>query len=212
MTLSDVQIVTGISILVSGYYSATHHGMSGYHWKMMVRIAWFSSVTHLGALSCLRTYLHENKVKLGSRLALMGSLAVMLIYATFTTSDGRFADDLPAICFLDISKSPTRHANGDVLVSVLLLIYNIVLRVVKLSQRLSVRWLTKAQVKWSSQVKRRVARLLEHLATPKRSRNFEATAYIIFIQPALASLVLLKTYYFLYSSAVAEVRFSPVLF
>ncbi|KAM7183811.1 hypothetical protein V8F33_013348, partial [Rhypophila sp. PSN 637] len=67
LALSDAQIVTGLGILISGYCSASR-GMSGYNWKMLVRVAWFSTITHLAALSCLRTYLHRNKLKRAIRL------------------------------------------------------------------------------------------------------------------------------------------------
>ena len=206
MALSDVQIVTGIAILISGYYSATR-GLSGYHWKMMVRVAWFSTITHLAALSCLRTYLHEYKFKRAIRLLLMLCLAVMLIVATLVTADGRFSDDLPAACFLNVSKSPTRLENLDVVVAVLLLIYNILLRGLKLHRAVAEGWSLRLRRGFVRLLARPAARpVLAYVASIDGYRRLKMATYIIFVQPMLASLVLAKTYYQLYTSTVAEVR------
>ncbi|KAK0724278.1 hypothetical protein B0H67DRAFT_567570 [Lasiosphaeris hirsuta] len=205
MALSDVQIVTGIAILVSGYYSATR-GMSGYHWRMMVRVAWFSTITHLAALSCLRTYLHENKFTREIRLLLMGCLAVMLIVATLVTADGGFSDELPVICFLNISKSPTALQNSDVLAAVFLLIYNIILRGLKLHQAVAEGRSLKIRQWFVRRLARPVAMVvLEYVASTDEHRMRKRAIYIFLVQPMLASLVLAKTYYLTYTSTIGEI-------
>ncbi|KAK3331552.1 hypothetical protein B0H66DRAFT_614152 [Apodospora peruviana] len=113
MNLSDLLIVSGIFILVSGYYAGTR-GLSGYHWKMMVRVAWFSTITHLAALSCLRTHLYQNQVKRFLRLILIGILAVMVITVTMATADVNFSDARPAICFLRLPRHLSNLENLDV--------------------------------------------------------------------------------------------------
>ena len=50
--LSDQQLVTGISILVTGY--AQTCAIDGYHFMILVAMAWFSSTTHLSTLVVLR--------------------------------------------------------------------------------------------------------------------------------------------------------------
>jgi len=204
MALSDVQIVSGIALLVSGYYSATR-GMSGYHWKMMVRVAWFSTITHLGALSCLRSYLYQNQFKRTVRLFFMGCLAVMLIHATLATADIGMHNDMPAVCFLNISQSPTGLKDLDVVVSVLILGYNIFLRILKLhrttSQRLSpvvkrlFRFLARPIIKF----------ILARLTCTNRYRALRLAIYMTIVQPCVACLVLAKTYYLMYTSMLAEV-------
>jgi hypothetical protein len=50
--LSDQQLVTGIAILVTGY--AQTCTIDGYHFMILVAMAWFSSTTHLSTLVVLR--------------------------------------------------------------------------------------------------------------------------------------------------------------
>ncbi len=51
-TFSDLQLVSSISLLVSGY-SQFGCGLETFHWRIAVDLAWFSS-THLTKLTCLR--------------------------------------------------------------------------------------------------------------------------------------------------------------
>jgi len=95
MMMSDLQIISGIAILVSGYATLTSP-LSVYHWGVIVRLAWFSTITHLAALTCLRTYLFQNQSKRPVRLFLMGSLALLLL--TAVAFSGR------------IDLDPTQHA------------------------------------------------------------------------------------------------------
>jgi hypothetical protein len=50
--LSDQQLVTGIAILLTGY--AQTCTIDGYHFMILVAMAWFSSTTHLSTLVVLR--------------------------------------------------------------------------------------------------------------------------------------------------------------
>lgn len=50
--LSDQQLVTGITILITGY--AQTCTIDGYHFMILVAMAWFSSTTHLSTLVVLR--------------------------------------------------------------------------------------------------------------------------------------------------------------
>lgn len=117
--------------MTSGYYAVTQ-GLSGYHWKMVTRIAWFSTITHMAALSCLRTYLYKSPVKRGLRLFLMGLLSIMVITGTMAQADIHFRNNRPAICFLRVPRPNQNSNNLDVVFSVVLLIYNIILRALKL--------------------------------------------------------------------------------
>lgn len=80
--MRDAQIVTGLAILI-GAYSEVNCGLSIFHWHMVVRLAWFASVTHLTTLTFLRRYIHDNRgiriFRLFFMLALMLMLAVALI-------------------------------------------------------------------------------------------------------------------------------------
>ncbi|KAK9847314.1 hypothetical protein MYU51_019581 [Penicillium brevicompactum] len=58
LSMSDVQIITGISIIVSGA-AQLKCGISTHQWQVLVYLAWFSSLTHLSCLTLLRNCLHQ---------------------------------------------------------------------------------------------------------------------------------------------------------
>ncbi|KAK1671440.1 hypothetical protein BDP55DRAFT_295117 [Colletotrichum godetiae] len=76
--MSDVQIVMGLGVLISGFHGLLRT-LSGYHWLMITNIAWFSAVTHLGALSHLRNYYYIHKSRRLWRSPLIFSVALMLV-------------------------------------------------------------------------------------------------------------------------------------
>jgi hypothetical protein len=82
--MSDAQIVTGLSILIGGF-SQINCGLSIFHWHMVVRLAWFSSVTHLTTLTFLRRYIQDNGAIRILRLVLMLVLMLMLAVALIPT-------------------------------------------------------------------------------------------------------------------------------
>ncbi|KFY02164.1 hypothetical protein V490_00594 [Pseudogymnoascus sp. VKM F-3557] len=84
LAMSDAQIVTGISILAGGF-SQLNCGLSIFHWHMVVRLAWFSSVKHLTTLTFLRRYIHDNHAVRMLRLVLMLALTLMLAVALIPT-------------------------------------------------------------------------------------------------------------------------------
>lgn len=53
LAFSDQQVLTGISILASGF-SQLCLGISAYHWQTVVNLAWLSSMTHLITLTSLK--------------------------------------------------------------------------------------------------------------------------------------------------------------
>jgi hypothetical protein len=53
--MCDIQIITGLAIIISGFY-ALFQGLSAYHWQIVVFLTWFSTVTHLAGLTVLRAY------------------------------------------------------------------------------------------------------------------------------------------------------------
>ena len=99
LTLGDSQVVTGISILVTGYIQLAC-GLQFYHWLIVVDLAFFSSVTHLTTLTCLRSYLQERPAIRLWRLISMGVIAVLLAVALGSTGYYAAGDTWPAQCFL----------------------------------------------------------------------------------------------------------------
>ena len=83
--MSDLQLLTGLGILISGY-SELRCYVSAYHWKLIVYLAWSSHVTHIACLTAMRSYLHRHKWERLWRLSLMGVTCVMLISAIVPTA------------------------------------------------------------------------------------------------------------------------------
>ena len=103
LAFSDSQVVTSIAILISGY-TQLHGGLAAYHWQLVVDLAWFSSITHLTTLTCLRRHFRDKPTPRLLRLVCMGIIAVMLTCALAST--GYWNNDLsllksgyPAQCF-----------------------------------------------------------------------------------------------------------------
>ena len=78
LSFSDQQMLTGLAILISGYVQLGSRGLAVYHWQIVVDLAFFSSVTPLSTLTCLRTYFQTRKPLRLIRLICMGVLAIML--------------------------------------------------------------------------------------------------------------------------------------
>ncbi|OQD73997.1 hypothetical protein PENANT_c191G11629 [Penicillium antarcticum] len=165
LSMSDIQIITGISIIVSGA-AQLKCGISTYQWQVLVYLAWFSSLTHLSCLTLLRNYLHQRPAERIWRLICMFVLVVLLILAFLPTanyrwqygysakSTGRPAPQDYAICYLIPVQRPDPAPNymyvsvdnGHVLsdssmmamsISVVLVFVGFVCRVLKLHQSLS---------------------------------------------------------------------------
>ncbi|KAF6826628.1 hypothetical protein CPLU01_09579 [Colletotrichum plurivorum] len=91
LSLADTQLITGLSILASGYWSLTHDsGMSAYHWKMVVSLAWFSGIAHLSALTFLRGYFAKHTSGRLWRLSFMFLLLVLLFVGLIPTGHFEF--------------------------------------------------------------------------------------------------------------------------
>jgi hypothetical protein len=98
LALSDTQLVTGLSILASGY-SQIKCRLSIFHWHIVVFLAWFSSATHLTTITFLRRYIHDNHGLRNIRLILMFFLVGMLVVALIPTGGdcGLFLDRADAL-------------------------------------------------------------------------------------------------------------------
>ncbi|KAI1136094.1 hypothetical protein F5Y05DRAFT_415693 [Hypoxylon sp. FL0543] len=103
----DIQVITGIGVLASGFFSLSC-GLSAYHWRMIVSLAWFSSVIHLAGLVILRKLLRahpwKRSIRFGLMFILLAGLVVALVPTGYFTweepgSVSSMAD--PAVCYLD---------------------------------------------------------------------------------------------------------------
>ena len=153
--MSDLQIVTGLSILISGL-TQLQCGLSAYHWLFIIYLAWFSTLTHLACLTMLRPYLSARSSERRWRLFAMGLQVLLLMAGTsftgnwtwavqdyfaeedyFITGDRHSSFEEYAICSLHTFPS-NQLSFTSMVFSELLIALSFLVRVVKLSRSLSV--------------------------------------------------------------------------
>lgn len=165
LAMSDLQIVTGFSILISGF-AQFPCGLATYYWMLIVELAWFSSLTHLSCLTLLRSHLYTRTSERAWRLFAMGAMAGLLVIGLGFT--GRYSwaygihvaeeDSGPgpldqAICYLDV-KAENTYTFWSMIFSVALIIMAFVSRIVKLHRTLSVTLVGRARGAVSTQLRR----------------------------------------------------------
>jgi hypothetical protein len=145
---ADIQVITGVAILVSGY-SSLRCGLSTYHWQLVVDLAWFSSVTHLSTLTFLRHYLHNRPKEKRVRVVAMLVLLVLLCVAVGPTAHFAWLYETDAwnfdllkvqssshaICVYKLSIDTASPALHSMVVTICLLVYGFAMRIAKLSPR-----------------------------------------------------------------------------
>lgn len=148
--MSDLQILTGTSILISGYVQL-HCGLSAFHWQIIVFLAWFSSITHLSCLTFLRNYLYNRPAERAWRLVAMFLMLVMLLVAMIPTGAYNWTDfyysgdgyPTPApsdyaICYLRPDGHDDQLTFATMVISVILLALGFIYRVIRMHESLSV--------------------------------------------------------------------------
>ncbi len=108
--MCDVQLLTGVGILLSGYIGLSCY-ISAYHWQLVVYLAWFSNLTHISCLTAMRSYLNQHRSERNWRLFVMTALWAGLIPAMVPTAFFNWharepTASLPwsnARCFFDLS-------------------------------------------------------------------------------------------------------------
>ena len=157
--MSDLQLITGTSILISGYVQL-RCGIRAFHWQIIVLLAWFSTITHLSCLTFLRNHLYNRPAERECRLVAMGLMLLMLLVATIPTGGYDWLDlwagsspnnfPLPhsyAICYLTPAfdqiyimdyEDIGAMAFWTMVISVVSLILGFIYRVIRLHKSLSV--------------------------------------------------------------------------
>jgi len=142
LSMSDIQIVNGISILISGYVSIG--SLSIYHWQVLVYLAWFSSLTHFCCLTFLRNYLYNHPGQRLWRISSMFLIIIMLLVAIFPTGsfewvdmDGNPSPGSPAVCFFGKEVHTDLSSFDSMIISILLLALGFTSRTVRLYKTLS---------------------------------------------------------------------------
>ena len=106
LAFSDQQCITGFAILLSGYSQLSLSNtdpVTVYNWQIAVDLAWFSSITHLTTLTCLRHYFRQRRALSIFRIACMTVNAVILAVSIGSTGWQTFDVGVPAWCLFDTS-------------------------------------------------------------------------------------------------------------
>lgn len=161
LTYSDTQVITGIAILLAGYWQLSC-GISVYHWKVICDLAWFSSVTHIATLTSLREYFQQRPTLAYCRTAAMGINLILLGIASGPGSynypmhnpphpQGRFYA-LPAKCFYERQHSGDFELNeATMTVSLTFLVTSYTIRAIRISaicSRVAHKWLRVKPGNW----------------------------------------------------------------
>lgn len=151
--MSDLQVVTGLAILISGFVQL-RSGLATYYWIILVHLAWFSCITHLSCLTFLRNHLYNNGIERGWRIVAMATLAILELIGLGLTGNYYWAfcsdcdyqqpgyEMVPApndyaLCFMNVTPT-TNGAFPSMVVSILLILFGFGTRVAKLYKYLSV--------------------------------------------------------------------------
>lgn len=214
--MSDLQILTGLSISISGY-SQLRCGLSVYHWQVLVYLTWFCSLTHLSCLTFLRNYLYDHPGERCWRLIGMGLLVAMLIIALLPTGNYNFRTDPAdyAICSFQHIKptGPVPDSNGleysSMIISVLLLALEFISRVFRLHRTLSIGVATRVRRQLSKVIRRRLRAFYQRCRGPPDPSRHHATTLrvLILYRPLLALFLAIRVISDLWSSMLLEVWF-----
>lgn len=145
--MCDIQILTGMGILLSSYIGLSCY-VSANHWQLAVQLAWFSNITHVACLTVLRGYLHLHSWERNIRISCMTVLCLALIVSMSPTAyfGWAFNESLyplatfNARCFFDpgfgkaFSEQElygSRRALESTIMSILLLFFNFLTRTIK---------------------------------------------------------------------------------
>jgi hypothetical protein len=210
--MSDLQIVTGISILISGY-AQLRCGISTYHWQVMVWLAWFSSLTHMACLTFLRNYLYTHPSERLWRLFGMLSIAGLLFVAmlpTFNFNLLQYNDKTmhptPAdqtICYFRPGNTSSGHRGGERAVSsMILLIVGFLFRAVRLHKSVSLGTLAKLRRKLSKYATQKLESMYNWCDTENSPLSPKRT---LLYWPTLASRLSIKVLWDFLTSMYFEV-------
>lgn len=167
------------------------------------RLAWFSTITHLAALSSWHRQLQKNTMKRILRLVLMSCLAVMLVAALMVTADTDFNQYSLAVCYMRVPRPRFNIANPDAIFSCVLLGSNIFIQIFKIYNLTAKPPFQKAKI-W---VLRLVRRMLSWFSLRLQSLPLGANVFVFMLipQPFIASMVYFQVLMFTISSATFEV-------
>ena len=212
--MSDLQILTGISILISGFIQLPC-GLSCYHMNILAHLAWFSSLAHLACLTFLRNYLYNRPGERAWRLVSMGVLVVLLIFALIPTGNYywshedpyEYEDDYPlpsdyAICYFRRSTTVDPLTFASMILSVLLIGWGFVFRVVRSHKSLSIDVVGRARQWTSAKYRKYLRKLFEYYEVQKYPGTLQ---HLLVYRPVISVFLMLRVVLDAWSSMFVEV-------
>ena len=106
LAFSDQQCIIRITILLNGYSQLSLKNtkpITVYNWQIAVDLAWFSSITHLTTLTCLRHYFRQRRALSTFKIACMAVNAGILAVSIGSTGWVSSNQGVPALCLFDTS-------------------------------------------------------------------------------------------------------------
>jgi hypothetical protein len=203
-SMSDLQIITGLAILSAGYASL-ECGISTYHWQILVYTAWFSSVTHLTAMSFLRNYLYNHQSERIWRVSIISIFILMLLLAILLS--GRFEPSSTtgagfAICYI---LHDHKHNDDKIAVSSIsatILVLSLLTRIVKLHRRIAEFLSGRVRKRLSARYQRMVSRWVAWANDDTITGNLRRT---LVVNPMVALHLAIRSALDFYSSMFFEV-------
>ncbi|KAL3295306.1 hypothetical protein RB213_005380 [Colletotrichum asianum] len=227
--LCDVQVVTGLGILISGFV-LLRCGLDAIHWQIAVFLAWFSTVTHLSGLEVLRTHLNTYVWSKHLRFSLMSLLLILLLVGIvptgfFSLRNKNFSS--PAVCYFDLNYGFWRFketlgqsdfpemqlertpAYQAMVYSMVLLVLGFGTRSMKLLHPLSRTFKLNVRQPISSRVRRLLAAFAANtMASSERSKLLKTE---LILKPALAGFFMVRLTFDFFSSSLFEVYWLCVI-
>ncbi|KAK2762038.1 hypothetical protein CKAH01_16235 [Colletotrichum kahawae] len=202
--LCDIQIVTGIGILVSGYM-LLKCGLDACHWQIVVYLAWFSTVTHLSGLNISRGLLNTTPWAKYVRVFLMLALLVLVNVGLLPTGFFNSANfSSQAIYYFNQNPVTTTAEWQAMTMSVILLIFGFVSRSFKLFQPLSTAFRVQVRRPTSRLAQRTLQRLGGSNSGVSPSWRDKLKLRVV-TRPALATFLMVRLSCDLFSSTIFEV-------
>ena len=211
--MSDVQILTGISILVSAYYQLSQRKINIYNWVVATDLAWFSTLTHLACLTALRKHLITRKAERVWRLIAMALILVALCAGVYAhQSQTPIYPGRPANCFFkwdnnDPWPDEIRKPLFDrlpTIASIIMLISGFVFRVVRLHKQLTADIIRKPRDSLSRWSQERLRQLFEKRVLGRSPTCLWRT---LVYRPSLAMFLAVRIISDSLTSMFFEVRF-----
>lgn len=207
--MSDLQLVTGFSILISGA-SQFRCGLSALYWGFIMNLAWLSCFTHLVCLTLLRNYLYNRPSERLWRLIAMGALVLFVVVGLFCQlsfyADGSGSDFDAAICrlgrFPKLDPSYYQVEGLAVLVSALVIILGFAARVIKLHRTFSAKVVDRTR-SWLSLRARKVLKIIfAYCCKDSKVRDLRRS---FFYRPILAAFLTMRFILDILTSLLFEV-------